>query len=199
MLVIIFFFISLTGNDTQTNIFIAIISLAIFFQVFNVIDYNYQAEVKSKYVVQIQFIQLILTSFTKLFFIFLKAPLLWFVWVYCFDAFLLAIGLVVMYMIKSGNIFLWRWKWEVALDILRDSWPLLLSGMLISIYVKIDQVMIKEILGQRQVGRQAEETSGSRATDGRPQGRTGSRVPASRNAKNTDKDLSLRHSSEPTR
>ena len=186
---IILFSVPLTGNDTQTNIFIAIISLAIFFQAFNVIDFNYQAEVKSKYVVQVQFIQLFLTSFTKLFLIFLKAPLLWFVWVYCFDAFLLAIGLVVMYIIKSGNILLWRWKWEVALDLLRDSWPLILSGVLISIYVKIDQVMIKEILGQRQVGIYAVATSLSIATYFIPLVITDSLFPAILNAKKNDKDL----------
>ena len=102
---IILFSVPLTENDTQSNIFIAIISLAIFFQAFNVIDFNFQAEVKSKYVVQVQFVQLFFTSFAKLFLILIKAPLLWFVWVFCFDAFLLALGLVVMYLLKSGNFW----------------------------------------------------------------------------------------------
>jgi O-antigen/teichoic acid export membrane protein len=111
------------------------------------------------------------------------------VWVYCFDAFLLAIGLVVMYKIKSGNILLWRWKWEVALNLLRDSWPLILSGVLISIYVKIDQVMIKEIIGQRQVGIYAVATSLSMATYFIPMVITDSLFPAILNAKKNDKDL----------
>ena len=141
-----------TENDNQTNVFISIIAFAILFQAFNVIDFKYQAEVKSKYVVKIQFIQLFITSIVKLFLIYIKAPLLWFVGVYCFDAFFLAVGLIVMYLLNSGNILLWRWKWKVARELLKDCWPLILSGVLVSVYVNIDQVMIKEMIGVKDVG-----------------------------------------------
>ena len=72
--------------------------------------------------------------------------------VYCFDALFLAVGLVVMYLLTSGNIGLWRWKWEVARELLKDCWPLIFSGVLVSIYVNIDQVMIKEMIGVKNVG-----------------------------------------------
>ena len=133
--------------------------------------------------VQVQFIQLFLTSFTKLFLIFLKAPLLWFVWVYCFDAFLLALGLVVMYLLKSGNFWQWRWKWEVARSLLRDSWPLILSGVLVSIYVNIDQVMIKHMIDEQAVGLYAIATRLSTAWYFIPIAITSSMFPAILNAK----------------
>jgi len=175
--------VPITENDNQTNIFIAILSFAILFQVFNVIDFNYQAEVKSKYVVKVQFFQLIFSSSTKLFLIFIKAPLLWFVWVYCFDTFLLAIGLVVIYMIKSGNFLLWRWKWEFARTLMRDSWPLILSGIIVSIYVNIDQVMIKHMIDEQAVGIYAIATRISTAWYFIPIAITSSMFPAILNAK----------------
>ena len=175
--------VPITENDNQTNIFIAILSFAILFQVFNVIDFNYQAEVKSKYVVKVQFFQLIFSSSTKLFLIFIKAPLLWFVWVYCFDAFLLAIGLVVIYMIKSGNFLLWRWKWEFARTLMRDSWPLILSGIIVSIYINIDQVMIKHMIDEQAVGIYAIATRISTAWYFIPIAITSSMFPAILNAK----------------
>ena len=185
--IIMWFFIlvsvPITENDNQTNIFIAILSFAILFQVFNVIDFNYQAEVKSKYVVKVQFFQLIFSSSTKLFLIFIKAPLLWFVWVYCFDAFLLAIGLVGIYIIKSGNFLLWRWKWEFARTLMRDSWPLILSGIIVSIYVNIDQVMIKHMIDEQAVGMYAIATRISTAWDFIPIAITSSLFPAILNAK----------------
>ena len=185
--IIMWFFIlvsvPITENDNQTNIFIAILSFAILFQVFNVIDFNYQAEVKSKYVVKVQFFQLIFSSSTKLFLIFIKAPLLWFVWVYCFDAFLLALGLVVIYMSKSGNFFLWRWKWEFARTLMRDSWPLILSGIIVSIYVNIDQVMIKHMIDEQAVGIYAIATRISTAWYFIPIAITSSMFPAILNAK----------------
>jgi len=139
-------------NNNQTNIFISIIAFAVLFQAFNVIDFNYQAEVKSRYVVHVQLIQLFITSFAKLFLIYIKAPLLYFVWVYCFDSLFLGVGLVVMYLLTRGNILLWRWKSEIASELLKNCWPLILSGVLVSVYVNIDQVMIKEMIGVKDVG-----------------------------------------------
>ena len=132
---------------------------------------------------KVQFIQLFLSSFTKLFLISIKAPLIWFVWVFCFDAFLLALGLVVMYLLKSGNFCLWRWKWKVARSLLRDSWPLILSGVLVSIYVNIDQVMIKHMIDEQAVGLYAIATRLSTAWYFIPIAITSSMFPAILNAK----------------
>jgi len=141
-----------TQNDIQTNVFIAIIAFGVIFQAFNVIDFKFQADVRSKYVVHAQIIQLICSSFMKLLFIYIKAPLLWFVCIYCLDAFILALGLVLIYLHNYSNILFWQWKWKVAKELLKDSWPLILSGALVSLYVNIDKVMIKEILSVKEVG-----------------------------------------------
>jgi len=175
-----------TENDNQTNVFISIIAFAILFQAFNVIDFNYQAEVKSKYVVQVQFFQLLITSIVKLFLIYIKGPLLWFVGVYCFDAFFLAVGLIVMYLLNSGNIWLWRWKWKVARELLKDCWPLILSGVLVSVYVNIDQVMIKEMIGVKDVGLYSVATRLSTVWYFIPIAVTDSVFPAILNAKNNN-------------
>jgi O-antigen/teichoic acid export membrane protein len=58
--------IPLTENDLQTNILIITIAFGTVFQAFNVIDLNFQAKVKSKYVVHAQFIQLIISSIVKI-------------------------------------------------------------------------------------------------------------------------------------
>ena len=75
-----------TNNDIQTNSFIMIISLGVVFQAFNVIDFNFQATVKSKYVVYAQFVQLTISSIVKIILIINDATLIWFVSVYCLDA-----------------------------------------------------------------------------------------------------------------
>ncbi len=144
--------ILLTHNDTQTNILIAIIAFAVIFQTFNVIDSNYQAEVKSKYVVYAQIMSLAVSSITKLVFVWIAAPLVWFACVFLLDAVVQAVGLTAMYLQNTGKVWHWKWRWQTARVLLGDSWPLILSGMVISIYMKIDQVMIKEMLGAEEVG-----------------------------------------------
>ena len=139
-------------NDSQTNTMVIIIAFAVVFQAFNVIDIHYQAEVKSKYMVYAQFVQLAVSSVTKLVLIAIKAPLVYFAWVILVDAVVLAVGLVAMYLKNTGKMWYWQWSWQTAKELLSDSWPLILSGIAITIYMKIDQVMIKQMLGAEEVG-----------------------------------------------
>lgn len=147
--------IPFTHNDTQTNILIAIIAFAVIFQAFNVIDFNFQAEVKSKYVVYAQIISLVISSITKLVFVLISAPLVWFACVFLLDALVRAVGLVAGYLKTTGKVWHWKWRSHTAKKLLKDSWPMILSGMAISIYMKIDQVMIKEMLDAKAVGNYA--------------------------------------------
>ena len=144
--------IPLTENDSQTNILIIIIAFGVFFQAFNVIDLSFQAEVKSKYVVHAQFIQLIVSSTIKIILIVNEAPLIWFASVYFLDAIVLALGLVFTYLHNSNKIFSWKWSYETSKHLLHDSWPLIFAGIVVSVYMKIDQIMIKEMLGAKEVG-----------------------------------------------
>ena len=41
---------------------------------------------------------------------------------------------------------------HIAISLLKDSYPLVLTGFVTSIYIKIDQIMIKEFLDSEAVG-----------------------------------------------
>jgi O-antigen/teichoic acid export membrane protein len=178
-----------THNDTQTNILIVIIALAVILQAFNVIDLNYQAEVKSKYVVCAKLVSLIISSITKLVFIWIEAPLVWFACVFLLDAVLQATGLLAMYLRNTGKIGNWRWRWQTAKMLMSDSWPLILSGMVIAIYMKIDQVMIKEIMDASAVGNYAAAVRLSESWYFIPMAITSSVFPSIINAKKQSEQL----------
>ena len=181
--------IPFTNNDTQTNILIVIIAFGVIFQAFNVIDFNYQAEVKSKFVVYVHLVQLVVSSIAKLVLIWISAPLVWFACVFLLDAVVLAVGMTVMYLKNTGKVWYWKWRWQTAKILLKDSWPLILSGMVISIYMKIDQVMIKEMLGAEQVGHYAAAVRLSEAWYFIPMAITSSVFPAIINAKKQSEAL----------
>jgi PST family polysaccharide transporter len=61
-------------------------------------------------------------------------------------------GLAIAYNIKGYSFRLWRWSFPVAKTLLKDSWPLILSGLTIMIYMRIDQIMLGEIIGDGAVG-----------------------------------------------
>mgnify|MGYP000282824075 CR=1 FL=1 len=47
------------------------------------------------------------------------------------------------YLYNQFSFKSWKFEKSVAISLLKNSWPLILSGIVISIYMKIDQVMIK--------------------------------------------------------
>jgi O-antigen/teichoic acid export membrane protein len=140
--------VGFTSNDSLTNSLVFIIASATIFQSFNVIDMYFQAKVMSKYAVFANVISLLLSSMVKIYLIMIKAPLIWFAWSFLFDSFVLACGFLYFFL-KNSKLSLKRWSFSksVAFELLKDSWPLILSGIVVSVYMKIDQVMIKEMLG----------------------------------------------------
>ena len=181
--------IPFANNDVQANILIAIIAFAVIFQAFNVIDFNYQAEVNSKFVVYAHLVQLVISSITKLILVWISASLVWFACVFLLDAMVHSVGLTAMYLKNTGKIWYWKWRWETAKQLIKDSWPLILSGMVISIYMKIDQVMINEMLGTEQVGYYAAAVRLSEAWYFVPMAITSSVFPAIINAKKQSEEL----------
>ena len=155
VLIVLAIAIIFTSNDTQTNSLIFIIASATIFQSFNVIDMYFQSKVMSKYVVYANIISLLLSSFVKIALILNEAPLIAFAYVVLFDSSVLAMGFLYFYKKNNLSFKSWSFDKDIALELLKDSWPLILSSMIISIYMKVDQVMIKEMLSSEAVGQYA--------------------------------------------
>tara|TARA_B100001996_G_scaffold308471_1_gene249976 strand:- start:430 stop:1653 length:1224 start_codon:yes stop_codon:yes gene_type:complete len=149
---LIIFTLHFTNDEKYTQLMIAIITIGIFFQSFNVIDCYFQSQVLSKYVVIVQFIQLLITSLIKIFLILNKATLVWFAIVFMIDQALLAILLLSIYRWNKEWFSFFSVNWKLATQLFKDAWPLIFSGLMVSIYMKIDLIMIKAMLDVRAVG-----------------------------------------------
>jgi len=154
-LAVLYVAVHLTSGDSFTNLLIFIIALSTVFQSFNVIDFYLQSKVLSKYVVYANVASLTVSSFVKLFLVWTQAPLLYFAAVSLMESMILAIGLLIIYSRQRLNIFEWNLRVKLAVRLLKDSWPLMLAGLAISIYMRIDQVMIKQMLDTKAVGQYA--------------------------------------------
>jgi len=153
VLIILAIAIQFTSNSHDTNIFIFIIGAASIFQTFNVFNSYFQSKVESKYVVYAKMIALGISSILKILFILRNEPLIYFVYIVLFESFIVGMALFYFFIKKSNiNIFTFIFKKEIALILLKDSWPLIFSGMVVAIYMKIDQIMIKELMDAQSVG-----------------------------------------------
>ena len=203
VLIVLAIAVNFTSNDTYTNTLIFIIASATIFQSFNVVDMYFQSKVLSKYIVYANVISLFISSIVKIAFILNEAPLIAFAWVILFDSFILASGFIYFYLknrchseqlehhsvLDTESSFAWGFNKSTALSLLKDSWPLILSGIVISIYMKIDQVMIKEMMSAEAVGQYAAAVQISEAWYFIPMVIASSLFPAIINAKKQSEEL----------
>lgn len=148
--------VNFTSNDAYTNALIFIIGSATVFQAFKVIDLYFQAKVISKYAVLANMISVSVSSLVKIILILYNAPLIDFAWVVLFDSCVLAMG--YMYFFKkrtASRLQFLKIRTNIAFSLLKNSWPLIISGLAVTIYMRIDQVMIKNMLDNRAVGQYA--------------------------------------------
>lgn len=144
--------VQFTSNDATTNLYIFIIASGLIFQSFEVVNFYFQSKVLSKYVSSVKLIQLALSSVLQLYFVFTQADLFWFVLVSLIDQISLGISLAFVYWRQKIGSFLGQFDLGTAKAMLRNSWPLALSGVAVMLYMRIDQIMIREMIGDQEVG-----------------------------------------------
>lgn len=182
--------VQFTSNDQYTNLLVFLIASAAIFQSFNVIDFYYQANVQSKYVALSNAISLGISSLIKIGLVINAAPLMAFAYMVIFDSAVLALGLIYYYKKNSQlKVSHWQFNKNTAKGLLKDSWPIILSGLAISVYMKIDQVMIKEMLNAEAVGQYAAAVRLSEAWYFIPMAIASSLFPAIINAKKQNEAL----------
>ena len=142
----------LRPNDTLSHWLVGIIAAGAIFQCFYVVEYWFNSQVQARFIVLARNPVFLFCSLLKILLIITKQPLIAFAWVALLEIATGALGLAIAY--SSGNKRLWNWHFKpgVAKSLLKDSWPHLLSGVVVIIYWRIDQVMLGELIGSGEVG-----------------------------------------------
>jgi PST family polysaccharide transporter len=142
----------LRKNDLLTIGLVAILSAVAIFQALDTIDFWFQSRVQSKYSVIAKNTAFVIVAFIKVALITIHAPLIAFAWATLAETALGAVGLAIIYKVKGYSILSWRWRFPLAKSLLKESWPLMFSVFAIVIYVKIDQIMLGQMVGDGAVG-----------------------------------------------
>jgi len=138
--------------EGQAHWLVGIIAAGMIFQSFDAIDLWFQSQVKSKYTVIAKNSAFVLLALVRVVLILTKAPLAAFAWAALAEIIAGAAGLVLFYFKQQTFTALWCPETAAARRLLKESWPLMLSGLAIMIYVKVDQVMLGFLANDRAVG-----------------------------------------------
>lgn len=139
-------------HDSLAILLVSLLSIGLFFQAFDTIDSYFQSQVRSKLTVWAKNSAFLSAAAFRLYLIHRKGPVWTFAAAQVAELALGAFGLVVLYQWSGGRVSQWRFSKRRAVELLKQSWPVILSGMAIMIYMRIDMVMLKVMQGDAAVG-----------------------------------------------
>jgi O-antigen/teichoic acid export membrane protein len=138
--------------DDVSRLVIVMISLTFILNAFNVINYEFQANVAQKNISLITILVVLVLNVLKLTVVWFGVGILYIGAILLLEAILYAVFFSIARLIKFGSLFSWKFDKEVAFQILRDSWPFMFIAAFTTIYTRVDQVMLKQFLDASAVG-----------------------------------------------
>ena len=138
--------------EFQVLMMIGILSLGVILRSFETVVFWFQSQIQSKNIVYIRNLALSLSAILQIMLVRKQAPLFAFTGVLLSEAIFLTVGLIIVYQLYGPGFSRWRFRADRAKLLLRRGWPLILSSLAITIYMKVDQIMLGNILGGEAVG-----------------------------------------------
>jgi O-antigen/teichoic acid export membrane protein len=139
------------SRDEHLTALTAIAGGLLLCQAADVVDLWFQSQTQSRRTVVSKLIGLAIASGIKITLIFVDAPLSAFVAVAVFEAALVAVALALSYR-RFGTGQRWTPTASTCRAVLAEAWPFILSGCAIVVYMRIDQIMVKQLLGASELG-----------------------------------------------
>lgn len=135
----------------QTRLVVLTMSGRLVLKSSDVFDHWFQARIESKYPAIVRSCSLITRAGIQIAFILAGFPLIAFVWVAVGRIGMQTAGICIAYWIQSTDRS-WRFRLSTAKHMMKDAWPLIISGFSIALYMKVDQIMIESMIGSKAVG-----------------------------------------------
>jgi len=131
---------------------VGLVSLVCLLQSVQIIDSYFQSQVKGKLIMFVQVGANIISALLKFLLILLGASIDAFIAMLVVDVLLLSIGYMFLYKKQGLQFKNWTYDSKTAKMLLKIGWPLAISSIFVSLYMKIDQLMIDAILGKSALG-----------------------------------------------
>ncbi|MBC7510992.1 MAG: flippase, partial [Ferruginibacter sp.] len=144
----IYFF---SPTDKKSFILILILGSSLVFQSAETVDLWLQSQSKNKLTAKAKIFAYIIANTVRIILLLLNAPLWTFATIASTEVFFTAIALRIAYK-SSPTIQRWKFDKKITLKLIQQTWPLIISGFFGAIYLRVDQILIKEILGNHALG-----------------------------------------------
>lgn len=139
-------------NQSEQTLIVMIVSISLVLNSFDHIEFYFNAKVEAKFPVVIKFISFLLVDTLKILAIIFSLDLIYFAIIFTLEKFILSLGYWIIYRKRSQGSIKWKFKSTRAKQLITDSWPLMFSSIAVTIYMKIDKVLLNELINSEAVG-----------------------------------------------
>jgi len=135
----------------QMRYYIVIVGLSYLLYPFQVIDFYFQSNLKSKYTVLSQQIATVIAALLKILGMIRGYSIEYFVWLILAELIVSTICQIIIYKLKI-KLPKWSFNRLLAFKMLKESFPIIFTGFFIVIYMRVDQLMIQKMLDTKSLG-----------------------------------------------
>jgi O-antigen/teichoic acid export membrane protein len=138
-------------EDGRLCVMVIIVGAILVFQASDTVDLWFESQSQSKRTVLAKLASYLFSNGVKVYLLLTKAPLIVFAGVIGVESAALAVALMVAYR-RFPTDDRWQADKAQAKNLLHLCWPFIVSGVMITAYMRIDQIMLREMLGERELG-----------------------------------------------
>ena len=140
-------------QNSINYLYIYIIAVSLVFQGTEIVDFYFQSKVLAKFTAICKIGQLLLSSLIKIYLILTNKDLSWFIAIILFDQLSLSALLIYSYIKTEKKQFpLHDFDMKIIKKIIKETFPLFASSIVILLHLRIDQILIGIMIGNHEVG-----------------------------------------------
>lgn len=179
----------LRPDDGMTQWIVTILGTGLLFKASETAAYWFEAQVECKFVVWANNLVFLTFTVVKIILILANAPLSAFILAMLGETVFAALAVLAMFSTRGPGLAILGAQLARARTLLHDSWPLILAGLAVAFYMKIDQIMLGQMLNNEKVGIYSAAVRISEVWYFIPMAIVASLFPAIIDAKNTSESL----------
>lgn len=139
-------------DDWLTRTAVLIVSASMFFNTSLVADLWFQSQIESKYSVYTRSVASVTGAGLQVIAILANANVLVFLGIFTVQSVVQALGFAFMFRRRGPALTQVFPSKALSIRLLKDSWPLMIAAFSTMVYMKVDQIMLKNMAGQVEVG-----------------------------------------------
>lgn len=138
-------------GETELILLTAIVGATLVFQASDLLDCWFQSQSQSKRTVKAKLASYLVSNAIRVALLLSGAPLVAFAAVMAVEAGMFAWALVLAYR-RFPTETRWSASGQEMKRLFHLCWPFVISGLMITAYMRVDQIMLKEMLGEKELG-----------------------------------------------